>query len=179
MWLRVALRRSLSGFSFQLSAFQLLPECGFGWRRYPSNRHLQTDTKWTHPPPRQARAAARLPPAAQLATPSLHPSRPGLEGDKLSPQGAGANLVVLRDRRPLAAGGPFNQPEVEQRADHVPVQNPFLLVVRRLHGGVQLLKHRAEENVPGQAAHRRPIARHGVEPPQDHGEAMLDADRES
>jgi hypothetical protein len=29
-WLRVALRSSLSGFSFQLSAFQLLPECGFG-----------------------------------------------------------------------------------------------------------------------------------------------------
>ena len=27
----VALRNPLSGFSFQLSAFQLLPNCGFGW----------------------------------------------------------------------------------------------------------------------------------------------------
>jgi hypothetical protein len=27
----VALRNPLSGFSFQLSAFQLFPNCGFGW----------------------------------------------------------------------------------------------------------------------------------------------------
>src|ERR1035437_3045934 len=78
-WPWVALCSPLSDFSFQLSAFQLLPNCGLGLACPPSHEsritnHLQLSVSPLTFPPRSSAARTRLPRESLLALTTSTPS---------------------------------------------------------------------------------------------------------